>query len=462
MKAKIVLLTLTANLAATATPARADDAIAPPPVRGVDISRELMITDLRVIEDPLRTNPRNGARATWTFKYLIEQMAGTRDPSDFALRWLSTWERDQFVNGFVATARPRIRELVIDPWLKASGGRRLDLAKAPFKLLAIVNRMDLRSTDLNRVDSAGEGRFVFGVLGADGKPLKPTAGTVPGGFMVIFEYELMARRMEELGEWARSWHDLGRLPIGGSDYNAALERITRRFSDRGAGAGKPNSSALNQLRTNEVSLGIPWELREFVIDGVSGLLAPHTVALTPDTVDLNGTANFADLVNLNESEILDGSFDLAPAYFGAASLSGPFQPSDFPDFATRTFTTNPLVPGFFNIPWSAAGIASNDARHALALNTCGGCHRDETGTAFLQIGFPDNHALPLTLRSPAKLAGFLTGITLPDPVDPATSRHFADLDRRRQDLDQLLSSFAGPGRLGLGPVTTRHLPKRVH
>ena len=128
-----------------------------PPGRKVNVESQLMITDLRVVEDPIRTNPRSGPNATWTFKYLIENMAGKQDPSDFAMLWLQQWETDRLVNGHIAPARPGIRALVIDPWLKASGGRRLDLAKAPFKLLAIVNRMDLRAHDGGQASFAVRG-----------------------------------------------------------------------------------------------------------------------------------------------------------------------------------------------------------------------------------------------------------------------------------------------------------------
>jgi len=427
---------------------------------GIDPGRQLMITDLRVVEDPVRTNPDSGRQATWTFKYLVENMAGAHDPAEFVLRWLELWEQDQTVNGHVAEARPSIRELVIDPWMAASGGHRLDLTKAPFKLLAIVNRMDLRVHVEEEVFTAGEGRFVFGLLTPDGLPLPPSAGTVPGGFTVIFEYELIAQSMRELGEWTMLWRDLKQFHLGSRDYNSALERVTRRFTDHGRAGGKPNGSALNQIRSNEIALAIPWELREFVIDGQVGWLRPETVALTPDTIELNGTPAFTEFINTYGAEIMQGTAQLDPEAFGASSLSGPFQPSDFPDFESRTFTTNPLIGPFSDIPWSAAGIVDNDARHAFALNTCNGCHRDETGTAFLQVGFPPDHDLPRTLASPAALAAFLTGTEVPDPVDADTIRSFNDLDRRKQDLEALIATFGaasdGPGPRG------RHVPLFVH
>lgn len=419
-----------------------------------------MITDLRVVEDPVRTNPRMGPRATWTFKYLMENMAGRQNPSDFAMQWLQQWETDFEVNGSVAPARAAIRSLVIEPWLKASGGRRLDLTKAPFKLLAIVNRMDLRVHDGEQVENAGEGRFVFGVLGADGKPLPPLFGDTPGGFTVIFEYGLVATNMDQLRNWAMAWAELGRYPLGSPAYNNALERVTRRFTDRGAAPLKPNGSSLNQLRTNELSLAVPWELREFAVDSATGHLQPRSVAVTPDVLTLNGTPNLAELINTNEAGLLAETFAPADELLAASALAGPFQLTDFPNSDVRSFTVLDFFAPFVDVPWSAAGIRSNDARHAFALNTCGGCHRSETGTLFLQIAFPTNHKLPRSLGAAAELAGFLTGIDTPDPVEPATTRSFGDLARRQKDLEELLATFGSSGR-GPGP-RGRHVPNFVH
>ncbi|GMW00130.1 MAG: hypothetical protein AMXMBFR84_12680 [Candidatus Hydrogenedentota bacterium] len=430
------------------------------PPMGVDPRSQLMITDLRVVEDPVRTNPASGDQGVWTFKYLIEQMAGTRNPSAFALEWLRLWEQDQVVNGRTSSARPSIRPRVIDPWMQVSGGSQLDLSLAPFKLLAIVNRIDLREHDGTTVVTGGEGRFVFGVLAPDGTPLLPAAGSGRSGFLVIFEYELPATTMDGLRDWALAWRGLGSSPLGSPEYNAALEQITRRFSDRGSALGKPNGNALNQIRTNEIALRAPWEMREFVIDGTSGFLRQTTVALTPDTIELNGTQAFADLINDGEADILAGTGQLSPDAFAASSLVGPFREGDFPDFADRTYTILPLANGLFDVAWSAAGIVNNDARHEFALNTCSGCHRAETRTGFVMVGFPADHTLPESLGRPAALSGFLRGVAVPDPVEPETVRHFADLQRRKLEFEALLASF---GEQGSGPGPRgEHRPRFVH
>jgi hypothetical protein len=418
----------------------------------VDIAKELMITDLQVIEDPVRTDPNAGVNAVWTFKYLIEQMAGDSDPADFVMNWLMQWTVDQELNGSLSPARPQILEKVLDPWLAASGGRKLDLTLAPFKLLAIVNRMDLRDQKEETVHSAGEGRFVFGVLDKEGKPLPPVGGPVVGGFTVIFEYKLLAQNPKHLKQWAHLWHALSRFELGTQAYNERLERLTKRFSDqrRGSRLGLVNHSPLNQIRTNEVSLASPWEMREFVLDPQSGQLVQHPVARTPDFLAFNGTPEFADFINDNETALLKESFTLSSSFSAAVTPTGPFVKEDIPGFDFRTFSAHEPAPGVFLIPWSAAGIRNNDARHAFALTTCGGCHVDETGTGFLHVGFPQNHQLPASLGTPAKLSGYLTGISLPDPVDGKTMRRFDELERRQEDFMQLLKQFTEHRRSATG------------
>ena len=427
----------------------------------IDPTKELMITHLNVVEDPVRTNPRMGRRAVWTFKHLMTNMAGNNNPSTFVLNWLKHWESDQLINGKISPARPAITDQIIGPWLAASGGKQLNLDLAPFKLLAIVNRMDLRKHDEESVSTGGEGRFIFGVLKADGTPLPPIAGPATGGFTVIFEYELPAKNMHQLASWAEAWHGLKRHRLGDYHYNRELERITRQFTDRGRAPRKANGSAINQIRTNEFAIGPNWELREFTLKNNTGTLNQHPVALSPETISLNGTKQLSKLINDNEAKILDGTFQLPTALAGPGSIAGPFVPENFSDYENRTFTVIPLVEPFIDIPWSSAGILNNEARHRFALNTCHGCHRSETGTGFLQIGFPAEHNLPQSLQEEAQLAGFLTGIEVMDPVQPQTTiRTFNDLKRRSENLKELLEHLNGPRHPR--PPRKPHHPHFIH
>jgi hypothetical protein len=365
----------------------------------VDQDRELLIRDVGVVEDAVRTTG-NGA---WSFQHLMEAMAPSAAEAPALVEdMFSTWLTDQAVNGLVVPARPSIRDLVLNDWPRLDGA--LDLSRAPVRLLAIMNRLDLRNLAKGQ---AGEGRFVFGITDSAGQPTQ---------FTMILEYRLPASSEADVLAWADQWHGLNGLVPGSADYNAALEQITERFAGRGADPTGVNGSALNQIRTNEVALGFPWELREFTLSG-SGSLQPATVKLTPDSSFL-GDSLVADFVNQNEAEILIERHEVPASFGGVPFLGGS---------------------SLNNIDaWTADGIANNEARHKFSLNTCNGCHGRETDTIFL-------HILPRSAGAPADISGFLAGVDVTDPVDGSV-RHFDDLERRATDMEAVLCMATGQQR----------------
>jgi hypothetical protein len=385
----------------------------------VRTSRELMIKNLSVVEDPIRTtsgDPASDPRAgVWTFGRLMENMAPTPgDAPDMVEQLFSTWLADRTVNGFTVPARPFLQNQVLDTWPRTPNGK-LDLAKSPLRLLTIVNRIDVR--DLAN-GHAGEGRFVFGVLDANGNPLE---------FTVILEYHLPAATQADVLGWANAWHALGSLPFPSEQYNAALEAVTTRFSGRNAAPGLVNGSALSQLRTNEIAISSPWELREFTLSPTTGFLQEATIKLTPD-LSFDGTPTLAAFINANESAILAEQHTVPDTFQGSPFLGGAVH--------------NNLS------PWFAPGINNNEARHHFSLNTCNGCHSaGETGTFFLQVN-------PRFPGSEAQLSGFLTGTTVFDPVT-SEPRVFNDLARRKNDLTQLVCTPASPlnGKVAAGTAS---------
>ena len=461
----------------------------------IDEDKSLLITDLRVIEDPVRTDPTNGDEAVWSFKYLIEQMSGNSDPSDFA-EGLFSFGNAETINGIDLPPRPAVNDKILDPWPRLPNGK-LDLTQAPIKLLAIVYRPDLRTFSGNRVTQAGEGRFIFGVLDSEGRPLAPIGGSAATGMTLIFEYALPAMRTRDIERWAEGWVELSEYDLDDpddlEDYLDDLEDLTGGFADGGTSGSlgrfnrrRPNESSLNQIRSNDIALSAPWELREWVIDASTGLLRPETVAGTPDFLQLNGTEAFRNLVNNNEAAIMDGTFILPNHMESPHSPSGPFavgvpvsfinaglnamgdQPFSGAGGTTpsRTWHVQHLGPGVVaNIPWSADGINNNEARHQFALNTCAGCHRDETDLGFLQVGFPasvrtiadgvapqDQFAVVTNgLTERPFVSAFLKGGTARDPVTDE-ERTFDDLQRRVEDLMGLVEDGC----------ENRHSPNVVH
>ena len=416
----------------------------------IDPERSLIVRHTSVVEDPTRTfNPCNNTgtpMGKWTFGYLMQQMANQAqtgiNPSAFVRQWLSNWEAAQTVNGFNVPARLNIRNLIINPWETASGGRGrpLDLSKAPFKLLAIVNRVDLRNNTVYGGTNGGEGRFVFGLI---------APGCNADQMTVIFEYGI-ERSGCGVRDWGREWANLSLLPLGSPQYNQALENITEQFARAGAAPRKVNGSALNQLRTNEIALASPWELREFRLTMGSedpfpptGQLIQTTVKRTPDNV-FNHTQTLADFVNQNEAAILSETHIVPLLFNGNPFLGGDSLttvpnffwdhrcntvPIDDPPYETSAIGV-PLPPVPLPVP---CGITNREARFKFSFNTCNGCHGGETNPFF-------THVKPVNFGFIAPLSGFLTGITVADPADGTPVRTFNDLARRALDLDALVNS----------------------
>jgi hypothetical protein len=326
----------------------------------------------------------------------MTNMAGEHEPAAFVERWLHRWEKDRPVNGFDVAARPSFKSVVTDAWPKRADGH-IDLTKAPMRLLAIVNRMDLRRLDKGH---AGEGRFVFGVLDAAGNPLQ---------FTVILEYRLPAKTEADVTEWARLWAKLGHLEMGTQAYSEALQTITDKFAGKNAAPGRPNGSAIGQIRTNEIAFAPEWELREFRVSSTTGNIYSATVKQTPD-LSLQSSSLLGNWVNDHEGELLDGT-----------------------SWVTRTTSKEPFRAGSaltpFGFFWNPPGVKNNEARHRLSLNTCNGCHSGETDTQFL-------HVSPRAAGVETQISRFLGGENIPDPVT-GENRFFGDLQRRAEDFSSI-------------------------
>jgi hypothetical protein len=386
--------------------------------------KELFITNVSVVDDCWRTTWFNkcptptvfpATRGAWTMGGLLPGIFGTNNAATLSartLQWLNEWDTLQTINGDNVPARTFINDLIIDPWLAASGGLQLDMKKAPFRLLAIVARLDLRqNSGYSGGNSAGEGRFVFNVLDEFGNTTE---------FLVILEYGLDAADCATVLQWANAWHALGGFPFG-AGYNAELQEVTDAFTAIGASPGKPNGSAINQVRSNEIELVqflLPWELREFRLNGMS-LASPSpleqvTVAQTPAR-SRDQTAQLADYVNTNAASILTNTHLVPLSWLGA-----PFRGGASP---------HSLELGWDG-PVACTSILDDEARHVFSLNTCSGCHGEETDTTF-------KHVEPRAPGVASALSTFLTGGAATDRC--GLTHKFGDIERRRVDLCQLLT-----------------------
>ena len=194
------------------------------------------------------------------------------------------------------------------------GPRSLDLKNAPFRLTAIVNRVDLRSASGYAAGDAGECRFVFCAYDLD------TGAHLP--MTVIFEYGVPLGTCPQIKDWANRWHQLGALPFG-AVYNTELETLTDVVALANADPSKPNGSAINQIRSNNFIGPGPWTLREWQITG-AGVSPNDLTAVTTKQTPADskmGTADLANLINTYEADILAGSAHRPAVLPGSHALS---------------------------------------------------------------------------------------------------------------------------------------------
>lgn len=327
----------------------------------------------------------------------IATQSGEEDPVAFTRRWLATWEEEQTVNGFVVPAQDMLG-VITNPWLFRSGGSQLDLRVAPFRLLAIVSRLDLRKIDEHGTPlDAGEARFVFGATDQQ-------CERIP--LLVIFEFKQQAETIEQVRAWAARWHSLGTLDFG-EDFNQALQELTQSFT-----------STLNQVRTNDNAVSfIDWEQRTYVLCGRDLALAP--LDQTPDA-SFNDSQALADYINANQENIL-GDRHVVPLAFRGG---------DIPTF----------------LGWGGTGLEDRfEVRHHFALATCNGCHTYETSTPFTHLANRRQHEF-------TRISDYLTGNNMPVFDLMGRPRYFNELERRARDLQNVvdgnnLSALSRPNRV---------------
>ncbi|HEX3553144.1 MAG TPA: choice-of-anchor X domain-containing protein [Thermoanaerobaculia bacterium] len=416
--------------------------------------RSLMIRDLGVVTDPGRTwDPCSGAgnpNGVWTFNHLMTEMANQPasgiDPAVFVETWLSHWQANQTINTHVVNSRTSVNSIILTPWPKRADGH-IDLTQSPFRLLAIVARPDLRHTTAgggsysinvngNFLD-AGEARFVFGLLD------KRSGGCSVTPFATIFEYRVPRCECQLVKSWAQQWVNLFGFVPGTAAYNDKLELITETFVKANANPAKPNGSAIGQVRTNEITLGLPlgqpWELREFQLTQFPFSFLREVTTADTAIDSFNNSVTFDNWILTAVAPALtppnfQDPIPPVPLFFSGLNFLGSNPQTLTTNFFWRV--TNAQVP---NLSPGGGNNTTNWGRHRASLAACNGCHGRESRPAGTIAPFV--HVDPSTpFGNPARLSEFLTGVNnLPDPQEPAglPLRSFDDLARREMDIKRL-------------------------
>ncbi len=393
----------------------------------ISFESSLVINHPDVVNDKERTFNHCTGEGTpmgaWTFGHLFSEMVNEPatgvNPGDAAEKWLDTWNHNQELHFNSALQRPQVQQF-IDDWRNASGGGTLDMSVAPFKLVAIVNRMDLHES-IGYGGGAGETRFVYALMDRHCNPLE---------FLAIFEYGNIEEDCDAMTELARRWVELANEPVGSPQYNDMLQEITDQVVLADAAPKRTNGSALNQLRTNDFVFDRPWQLREFILDPNNlGLLMPETVKRTPD-ISLDNTPQ----LDLTIDDNLPTVWPFVP--FGMDNiLTGSFDPIEYPAGSgvfIRAMASDIPDPSFCfraNLAGNAA-INADDARFEYSSNTCSGCHGGDlnSGGNFTHINEHGN------------LSQFLSGPHSESDCMTGTVRNFDEPDRRAQVLDALANN----------------------
>jgi hypothetical protein len=241
----------------------------------------------------------------------------------------------------------------------------LDTRKAPFRLLAIVNRFDLRESSLYGA-SAAELRFVFCAVDTS----KPGGDAAP--FLVIFEFGKPLKNFQEVRKYARDWAGLSDPALTDSQYLDRLGKITEDVVLPVAVSTGTSHSNLHQIRTEEMLFNPPgksgWEFREFIRDAAFHLRS-HTLANTPDPWVNKYPLALRQWLTENAEDILAGGHTLPPVMKMIASDSGAILGNRKLLAAVADSETNDWLSSTTALP-----PATETVRRAFISATCNGCH----------------------------------------------------------------------------------------
>lgn len=307
----------------------------------------------------------------------------------------------------------------------------------PFRLLAVVNRLDLTGDfdmrgggELAGAERRwfGEGRLVFGLS----SPLDPKTA-FPMTF--IMEYRLPALTTDKKGNivvdpsfdfavgpssmadwiqrrklWAQVWANLSTYDLGSPAYQSALSAVVTAF------ATGQNHLALRtgeKVRDASGKLTDELEYREFYLNGQWMLSTrklrrePFACAEKSSTLvsridsEWNASPDLAWNYMLGQRNMTDQEIAETTAACGGSLPYG--QQDEDPGVQFRAKFARFKTTDVWNVP------TTEEKRHAFAAGTCSGCHGGETAT---NRGF---HIAPSLPGKDATLSTFLSTKSVATP-----------------------------------------------
>lgn len=323
----------------------------------------------------------------------------------------------------------------------------------PFRLLAVVNRLDLAGDFDLRPGSQlaagerrwfGEGRLVFGLS-------NPLDATTPFPMTFIMEFRLPALTTDQYGNivvdsafdfangpvsnddwiarrklWAQMWTTLSTLALGSAQYVSTLHSLVAAFATGDNHLALRTGERVRNQTTG--ALTNEFEYREFYLSGTWELSTrklrrePFACSQKSNTLvsrinsDWNTSTNalvwdyLLGARNMTSDEITETTARCGGALpYGQTGANGTEFMAKFTRFMPNTV-------------WSIA--TPEPQRHQMALGTCSGCHSGETNAAGFQIQ-------PSLVGQNAKLSTFLSSKT---SATPNGVTYFYDEPGRRMSL----------------------------
>jgi hypothetical protein len=315
----------------------------------VDPLKELLVVDEAVMTSAAAMNAADGALS---FRRAMERLAtAPEDASAMTLAWIERWAPPARV---CAWLRSRAAN-GCDADCGACAERHVDLADAPFRTIAVSNRIDL-----SEPAGAAEGRLVFAAT--DGPGDDPAAKALP--LTVIVELRLPG----DPAAWAARWHALGARAAFDAEYIRSLTELTDAFV---------RAENLAQIRVNDALGPSRATMHETHLDPAANdpraRLAPAGLRRTPARA-LDGSPALGAFVSAHRADILEDRFELPGAMLADRIELGE--------------------------TWAVPGV-EEPLRRAFAASTCDGCHGGER--AVIDGGF---HVSPLR-RGTSRLSRFL-------------------------------------------------------
>jgi hypothetical protein len=263
----------------------------------VDPSAELILTDPNLRNDDRARNAGLGAFSFAGRLGAVERRLGSLDDS-------ALWS-------VIAEPRGETSEL-------------------PFRLIAIVNRVDL-GPQLAPESQAGEARLVYTLT--DGSGDDPSSAPLP--LTVIFEYSL---RGDDASSWAARFHALTAYRLADAPRLDALAALVEDFG-----------TELSQIRLNDARSGTAV-VHELAMVGAK--LERRGLKNTPRR-EFAGTPELARYLADNGSAVLSGRHRVPEAWLADSAEVAAFD-------------------------WGATETP-DDVAHEFERGTCSGCHSNQGG-----------------------------------------------------------------------------------